>query len=388
MKIKRFTAPTLKEAVEQMKKELGSDAIILESRKVKKDSNLSTPAKKEMEILAAVDEGINSDKKKPEQDISSRKESNFGGYNDMKIKSSNYFRLQEIDYIRLELEEIKSTMAKIADFLRYRNLPSLPENLLLVLKQLLDCEVEEELAKNLVQEIQMSLKGSDYDDLRLILRKLINKISGMLKTIPVNEGANSAARIIAFVGPTGVGKTTTIAKLATLAKLVEGKDVAIISADTFRIAAVQQLKTFANIAEIPFEVVYSPNDIKNAVARFAGVNQIFIDTTGRSQRDEKNLGEIGNMLSSVEPGEVHLVLSVTTKYKDILEILEKFKRVFINRIIFTKLDETTSLGTILNVAEKIRKPISYITYGQNVPEDVEKADSKKIAKMIVRRKFL
>ena len=131
----------------------------------------------------------------------------------------------------------------------------------------------------------------------------------MLKTTPGNKDTNSTARIIAFVGPTGVGKTTTIAKLATRAKLVEGKDVAIISADTFRVAAVQQLKTFANIAEIPFEVVYSSNDIKNAVARFAGVNQIFIDTTGRSQRDEKNLGEIGDMLSSIEPGEVHLELS-------------------------------------------------------------------------------
>jgi len=234
----------------------------------------------------------------------------------------------------------------------------------------------------------MSLKGEEYDDLRLILRKLIGKISTMVKTTPKNGKINSTARIIAFVGPTGVGKTTTIAKLATQAKLIDGKEVAIISADTFRIAAVEQLKTFANIAEIPFEVVYSTDEIKNAVAKFSRMDLIFIDTTGRSQRDKKNLKEIGNMLSSVEPGEVHLVLSVTTKYKDILDILEKFKTLFINRIIFTKLDETTSLGLILNVAEKVRKPISYITFGQNVPEDIEKADSRKIAKIILRRNFL
>jgi len=382
MRIKRFSAPTLKEAVGQMKKELGSDAIILESRKVKKDGIFDFSKKERMEILAALDNYRDPNKKNTEQKFSRNKPE------DIKFNSDDNLKLQEIELIKEELGEIRITVAKIADFLRYRNLPSLPENLLLVLKQLLDCEVEEILAKRLIQEVHMSLKGEEYDDLRLILRKLIGKISAMVKTIPQDGKMNSTARIIAFVGPTGVGKTTTIAKLATQAKLIDGKEVAIISADTFRIAAVEQLKTFANIAEIPFEVVYSTDEIKNAVAKFSRMDLIFIDTTGRSQRDKKNLKEIGNMLSSVEPGEVHLVLSVTTKYKDILDILEKFKTLFINRIIFTKLDETTSLGLILNVAEKVRKPISYITFGQNVPEDIEKADSRKIAKIILRRNFL
>ena len=382
MRIKRFSAPTLKEAVVQMKKELGSDAIVLESRKVKKDGIFDFSKKERMEIIAALDNYRDSNKKNAEQKFSRNETENI------KFNSDDNLKLQEIELIKEELGEIRNTVAKIADFLRYRNLPSLPENLLLVLKQLLDCEVEEILAKRLIQEVHMSLKGEEYDDLRLILRKLIGKISAMVKTTPKNSKINSTARIIAFVGPTGVGKTTTIAKLATQAKLIGGKEVAIISADTFRIAAVEQLKTFANIAEIPFEVVYSTDEIKNAVAKFSRMDLIFIDTTGRSQKDKMNLKEIGNMLSSVEPGEVHLVLSVTTKYKDILDILEKFKTLFINRIIFTKLDETTSLGLILNVAEKVRKPISYITFGQNVPEDIEKADSRKIAKIILRRNFL
>jgi len=382
MRIKRFSAPTLKEAVGQMKKELGSDAIILESRKVKKDGIFDFSKKERMEILAALDNYRDTNKENAEQKFSRNKTENI------KFNSDDNLKLQEIELIKEELGEIRNTVAKIADFLRYRNLPSLPENLLLVLKQLLDCEVEEILAKRLIHEVHMSLKGEEYDDLRLILRKLIGKISTMVKTTPKNGKMNSTARIIAFVGPTGVGKTTTIAKLASQAKLIDGKEVAIISADTFRIAAVEQLKTFANIGEIPFEVVYSNDEIKNAVAKFSRMDLIFIDTTGRSQRDKKNLKEIGNMLSSVEPGEVHLVLSVTTKYKDILDILEKFKTLFINRIIFTKLDETTSLGLILNVAEKVRKPVSYITFGQNVPEDIEKVDSRKIAKFILRRNFL
>jgi len=382
MRVKRFSAPTLKEAVGQMKKELGSDAIILESRKVKNDGIFDFSKKERMEILAALDNYRDTNKENAEHKFSGNKTENI------KFNSDDNLKLQEIELIKEELGEVRNTVAKIADFLRYRNLPSLPENLLLVLKQLLDCEVEEILAKRLIHEVHMSLKGEEYDDLRLILRKLIGKISAVVKTTPKNGKMNSTARIIAFVGPTGVGKTTTIAKLATQAKLIDGKEVAIISADTFRIAAVEQLKTFANIGEIPFEVVYSTDEIKNAVAKFSRMDLIFIDTTGRSQRDKKNLKEIGNMLSSVEPGEVHLVLSVTTKYKDILDILEKFKMLFINRIIFTKLDETTSLGLILNVAERVRKPISYVTFGQNVPEDIEKADSRKIAKIILRRNFL
>ncbi len=382
MRIKRFSAPTLKEAVGQMKKELGSDAIVLESRKVKKDGIFDFSKKERMEVIAALDNYRDKNKKNAEQKFSRNETENI------KFNSDDNLKLQEIELIKEELGEIRSTVAKIADFLRYRNLPSLPENLLLVLKQLLDCEVEEILAKRLIQEVHMSLKGEEYDDLRFILRKLIGRISAMVKTTQKNSKINSTARIIAFVGPTGVGKTTTIAKLATQAKLIGGKEVAIISADTFRIAAVEQLKTFANIAEIPFEVVYSKDEIKNAVAKFSRMDLIFIDTTGRSQKDKINLKEIGNMLSSVEPGEVHLVLSVTTKYKDILDILEKFRTLFINRIIFTKLDETTSLGLILNVAEKVRKPISYITFGQNVPEDIEKAESRKIAKIILRRNFL
>lgn len=381
MKIKRFSAPTLKEAVDNMKKELGDNAIILESRKVKKNDVFDFSEKEGMEVLAAVGNDNGSEKviePSPSKNV----------LETPNLKSNENFKSQEIELIKDEIYEIKNTMIKIADFLRYKNLPSLPENLLLVLKQLLDCDVNEILAKRIIQDVHLGLKNEEYNDLKLILNAIINKMSRILKTANDLDKTGAIARIIAFVGPTGVGKTTTLAKLATKAKLIDGKNVSIISADTFRIAAVEQLRTFAEIAEIPFRVVYSTEDLKKAVGQFNNMDQIFIDITGRSQKDIKNLTNIKNMLSSVEPGEVHLVLSACTKYKDILDILEKFKTLFVNRLIFTKLDETTSLGVILNVSEKIKKPISYITFGQNIPEDIARADSRKLAKMILRRNFI
>ncbi len=379
MRIKKYSAPTLKEAVEKMKKELGSDAIVLQSRKLKPNGIFDQSGKEEMEVIAAVDN--------VEKGIEHVEESTYTPKRET-AELCNHVKEQEIDLLKDEIGEIKNTVVQIADFLRYKNLPSLPENLLLVLKQLIDCDVDEVLAKRIVQEIQMDLKGDDYQDLRFILKRVIAKISGLIKNVRAKNKNNSQAKIIAFVGPTGVGKTTTLAKLATKAKLLRGKKVAIISADTFRIAAVEQLKTFATIADIPFEVVYSQEDIKKAVLKFSDMDHIFIDTTGRSQRDKSNLEDIKNMLASIEPGEVHLVLSATTKQKDMHEILEKFKGLFINRLIFTKIDETTTLGLILNVAERTRKPISFITFGQNVPEDIDRINPAKIAKMILRRNSL
>ena len=381
MKIKRFSAPTLKEAVDQMKKELGNNAIVLESRKVKKNGVFDFSEKEAMEVLAAVGDD-NKGGKVIEPNLSKSM------LEIQNLKSNENLKFQEIEFIKEEIYEIKNTIIKIADFLRYKNLPSLPENLLLVLKQLLDCDVDEMLAKRLIQDVHLSLKDDEYNDLKLILGEIINKISKIIKTANDVEKVGTTAKIVAFVGPTGVGKTTTLAKLATKAKLIDGKNVSIISADTFRIAAVEQLRTFTEIAEIPFKVVYSIDDLKKAVLQFNNTEQIFIDITGRSQKDSKNLTSIKNMLSSVEPGEVHLVLSACTKYKDILDILEKFKTLFVNRLIFTKLDETTSLGVILNVTEKIKKPISYITFGQNIPEDIARADSRKLAKMILRKNFI
>lgn len=297
-------------------------------------------------------------------------------------------RPEDVEALRLELRDLRGTMALMADHLRYANMPALPDNLQLALKQLLDNDVAAHLAKQIIQEAHTQLKGAEYGDLRTVLKKVIERLQTRLLTVSDPRRRIKPGRIVGLIGPTGVGKTTTIAKMASLDKLRHGRKVALISADTFRIAAAHQLRTFAHIAEVPFEVVYSPDEMQKALARFADCDRIYIDTTGRSQKDTRNLEDIKAMLEAAGADEVHLVISATTKQQDADDILEHFSVLMCNRLLFTKLDETTNLGLILNLANATRKPVSFLTMGQNVPNDIAEARTDRLARMILRRKFL
>ncbi len=383
MRIKKFTAPTMKEAIAQMKKELGDDAVVLKSEKINKGGIFDFFGKELIEITAAKDEP-KAKSPYPSRNLYSSR-INFNTNTEGIKKELNDL---SISMLKEEIKEIKNEMSRMSDLLKYRDMPNLPENLILVLKQLLENEVEERIAKKLIEGIHYQLKGDDYNNLKLILDLLLKKISSLIKVVPENNLPRSEPKTIALIGPTGVGKTTTIAKLATKNKLINRKKVGLISIDTFRIAAVEQLKTFANIAEIPLKVVYTPDEMINAVSEMKDMELIYIDTTGRSQKDTPRLKEIKKFLEMIHPDEVHLVISMTSKLKDIMDVVEKFGIITYNRLLFTKLDETTNLGAALSVITRIKKPLSYLTTGQNVPDDIEKVNPDKLARMIVRRKFL
>lgn len=183
-------------------------------------------------------------------------------------------------------------------------------------------------------------------------------------------------------GRQGWGKTTTIAKLAAIGKLVEHKNIALLSADTYRIGAIEQLKTFAAIADIPMEVVYKQSEIAPALARFRGKDTIFIDTVGRSQRGKKDLADLQKFLTAAQPDEVHLVLSASTNAITMADVIERFGLLKPNRLIFSKLDEAAALGSLVSVLRRHTIPISYVTVGQGVPDDIMAADPRKIATMV------
>ena len=176
-----------------------------------------------------------------------------------------------------------------------------------------------------------------------------------------------------MVGPTGVGKTTTIAKLAANFALFEGKSVGLITIDTYRIAAVEQLKTYSEIINLPIEVVYTAADLKRAFQKLSDKQLILIDTAGRSQKNKQQIRELKHFFNGRPLNETHLVLSANTKLEDLLETADSFKELGVNRLIFTKLDETNSLSNVIEVAERLRIPLSYVTTGQSVPEDIEVA---------------
>ena len=197
------------------------------------------------------------------------------------------------------------------------------------------------------------------------------------------RGGESSARRIAFVGPTGVGKTTTLAKIAAQLSLKRGLKVGIVAADTYRIAAVDQLRTYAEILGIAVEVASSPTDAARACERLGDVDVILIDTAGRSQNDRMKLSELRAFLAAAEPDETHLVLSATAGARTLAREAESFGALGIDRLVLTKLDEAASFGTLISLVERLGTRVSFLTHGQEVPEHIETARGRRLASLVM-----
>ncbi|MGN0339634.1 MAG: flagellar biosynthesis protein FlhF [Lachnospira sp.] len=256
----------------------------------------------------------------------------------------------------------------------------------LIYKKLVDNEVDEKYADMIMGDIEGSLKKESNIDsiLAAAYQKIILKL-GEADDINIAD----KPKVIFFVGPTGVGKTTTIAKIASRFKLEQQARVAFITSDTYRIAAVEQLNTYASIIDSPVSVIYSADELEEAVKEYKDYDLIMVDTAGRSHKSSEQMDELGDMLARTRAlsedfdVKVYLVLSITTKYKDLVNITERYKDIDDWSIIFTKLDETLSLGNILNIRMLTGASLSYTTSGQNVPNDIELINEQSIAKQLL-----
>lgn len=249
---------------------------------------------------------------------------------------------------------------------------------------LLDNEVDEKYANQILDELEkISHKGSNIDYiLSHIYQKLVLKF-GQPKPI---EFQGSKPTVAFFIGPTGVGKTTTIAKVASRYKVDEGKKVAFLTADTYRIAATEQLRTYANILDMPLTIVYSSEEIQDAVRNLSEYDLILVDTAGFSHKNAAQCEDVKKLISGLSAGnktEVYLVLSATTKYRDLQDMCNIYRTFADYRLIFTKLDETSCYGNLLNIHLYSGADLSYATYGQNVPDDIEVFDTQKIVKKLL-----
>ena len=214
---------------------------------------------------------------------------------------------------------------------------------------------------------------------------LINYLNDHIKFSDGVKLNRHGVRIAALLGTTGVGKTTTLAKIAAKFVLEQKTNVALITADTYRISAVEQLKTYSDILELPLEIVYSPAELASAIERHRDKELILIDTAGRSQHNEYQMRELEEFLRVNPRIEKHLVISATTKFTDARQIMNKFSKVEPDRIIFTKIDETGSLGMIINLLRDNNYSLSYITTGQSVPDDIERAGSEILADLLFKK---
>lgn len=256
----------------------------------------------------------------------------------------------------------------------------------LIHKKLVDSEVDEKYVDEILGEIALSMqKDSDIDSiLSAVYQKIILKLG---EASPVK--LNSKPKLAFFIGPTGVGKTTTIAKIASKFKLEKYAKVAFITSDTYRIAAVEQLNTYASIIDCPVDVVYGPEELRESLESFKNYDLVLVDTAGRSHKSEEQMEELKRLLEVATDYkedydlDIYLTLSVTTKYKDLVNIAKKYDDIKGWKIIFTKLDETCSLGNIINVKMLTNAPLSYTTSGQNVPNDIELINEQFIAKQLL-----
>ena len=263
-----------------------------------------------------------------------------------------------------------------------------PVELFQLYTELLDSDVEDETARDLIFRVRRHVKPEqlhDHDYCKSMLTGLVESDFHTASPIKPTPGRR---RVVALVGPTGVGKTTTIAKLAANFRLRDGIKIGLVTVDTYRVAAVEQLRTYAEIIDLPMKVVTSPLEMRRALDELVGLDLILIDTGGRSPRDELKIQELKTLLAEAQVDEVHLVLSLTAGVSSLKSACEKFAAANTTALILTKLDEAAGMGSLLTAARKLPLPVSYLTTGQDVPDDIESANASRMARLVLGQEKL
>lgn len=278
--------------------------------------------------------------------------------------------------------QLSDLQARVDDLMRrsgHGGRGELPDCMFHLFTDLIDADISEDVARGLVERVRSEFPGgepAEPAELKQRLAELIETEIPIAGPIRLTAGRR---HLVALVGPTGVGKTTTIAKLAANYRLRDKRRVGLITVDTYRIAAVEQLRTYADIIDLPMEIVATPREMHQAVARMADLDLILMDTAGRSPRDEVKIQELKSILAEASPDEVHLVLSSVASAGSLAKTAEQFATVGTTALLLTKLDEAASLGNLLSFLRACRLPLSYLTHGQNVPDDIAAADKHKLA---------
>jgi len=413
MVIKKYQARTENDAVEQAKKELGPNVVVMSVRKIKKKGLFAFLKSQMVEVTVALEDDTDRS--------TVRRESPPREGVDVLVQDKVPVSLPRESILPRELvrstmeaeqprrEESEKTLEKKLDslqsFLEMQLGASGEEKkesgddeavtkekekdetaafMQLLYSTMVENEVDETYARQIVDEIERGSKANLPIDYLLsnVYQKLILKFGKPMAIQPAQNGP----KVLFFIGPTGVGKTTTIAKIASRFKVDQKKKIALLTADTYRIAATEQLRTYAGILESPFRVIYGAEEIEAALSDFAFCDYILVDTAGHSHRNEAqrdNMEELIHYTGERAEMEVFLVVSATTKYRDLLSIAEAYEGIAELKLIFTKLDETDALGNLLNLKLHMGVPLSYVTCGQNVPDDIERFNPQVTVKSLL-----
>ncbi len=406
MRVKRFEATSMQEALRRVKHELGPQAVILSTRQIKKGhGTFGFFGRPMVEVTAAID----SEPASAPVPGSPRTSTATAAVSNEVQEMAAFVRA--LDPLQRDIDELKALLQQLA--FRERLLPQMNLNGLerefLAMKKMVELLVQqhqdhqsplvapplmpwyqrlvasgmpEEVARHLVEKVQNSLPQDELHNAQEVQRHLTTTL---LKVVPVCGALRRQHQTMAevFVGPTGVGKTTTIAKLAAHYALGKKWKVALLTIDTYRIAAVEQLRTFAKIMNLPMDVVMTEAELDTALARHRDKDLVLIDTAGRSQRDALQMAELMAFFGQGKRARVHLVLSATASVYNLAETIARFHPLAPASLVFTKLDECNRFGPLLGMALQAHVPLSYLTTGQRVPEDIEVATAERVVDLIL-----
>jgi flagellar biosynthesis protein FlhF len=282
------------------------------------------------------------------------------------------------------MSSLKTMVKDLVAQTRSKQCPQIPEEFFDYYVQLINNAVAEESAAEVIKSLKATVRPEHLQHPDFIKERLADQLEKLLPVAgPIVRSKLTGPHVVALIGPTGVGKTTTLAKLAANLKIRDKHRVGMITLDTYRIAAVDQLKRYANIIGAPLSVVNGVDDLREAMHAMRDVDFLLIDTAGRSPNDLLKLNELKSLLTAAEPDEVHLVLSSTASADCLHLAINRFSDVRVDKIIFTKIDEAAHVGVVLNVLRKVNKGLSYITTGQDVPQHIEVGKGRRLAQLIL-----
>ncbi len=289
----------------------------------------------------------------------------------------------EMESLRKGIHEIKDLLSEQHEAIRQqRRFDSCPEDLTEAYLSLSE-SMSEQLAEKMIRKIMATLPESDRKDQALVQEALRGTLRDLVRCADGIHLQEGTCRRVAFVGPTGVGKTTTIAKLMSIYRTKYNKEVAVITNDTYRIAATEQIRRVAQLVGVPVRVCRTDPEMKTAIEEFANHDLVLLDTAGRSQKNLSQIDDLQRVLGVVKPDETHLVISLTSHPDTTAEVVERFQPCAFDRIVLTKADEAVKIGVVFDVLRRIQKDLSFITTGQEIPRDIEIADSGRIVSLIL-----
>ncbi|HVT88386.1 MAG TPA: flagellar biosynthesis protein FlhF [Tepidisphaeraceae bacterium] len=387
MSLQTFKAATMAQALAQVKITLGSDAVIMHTRQYQLSRWLGLRRQEVVEIVAGRGADLGRARRPKLRQTPPPAPLGYAANTNAArtlLETPAVQRAMMFD-LSSQMQCIKTMVKDLSSQVRHQSKPQVPEELFDYYTQLVSRQVCQDLALEVINAVQKEIRPENLGQSQWVKERLLDHIQ---KLIPVSGAIERSKRegphVVALIGPTGVGKTTTIAKLAANLKLREKRRVGLITIDTYRIAAVDQLKKYADILGSNLRVVASPDELRSAVNSMSDNEFVLIDTAGRSPNDALKLHELRNFLASACPDETHLVLSATASQCCLELAVERFGEMRIDRMIFTKLDEAAHAGIMLNILRRVGKPLSYVTTGQDVPDDIEVGRTKRLAEMILK----